>query len=120
MPTYEYECTHCGAVFDLFQPITEPPRKRLKKTDPRPCSCNAPVSRRISGGGGLIFKGSGFYQTDYRSESYKKAAKSEKEGSGSGEKSDAKPATEASTTKKGDSKSNGKAGGSKKKASSGD
>ena len=80
MPTYEYECTKCGKVVDLFQPITEPPRRRLKKTDARPCNCNAPVRRRIGTGGGIIFKGSGFYQTDYRSESYKKAAKAEKEG----------------------------------------
>lgn len=79
MPTYEYECTKCGKVFDLFQPITEPPRRRLKKRDPRPCHCSAPVRRRIGTGGGIIFKGSGFYQTDYRSESYKKAAKAEKE-----------------------------------------
>lgn len=79
MPTYEYECSECGKVFELFQQITEPPRRRLKKTDPSPCNCKAPVTRRISAGGGIIFKGSGFYQTDYRSESYKKAAKAEKE-----------------------------------------
>jgi putative FmdB family regulatory protein len=79
MPTYEYECTNCGKVFDLFQSITEPPRRRLKKTDPRPCDCDAPVQRRIGTGGGIIFKGSGFYQTDYRSDTYKKAEKAEKD-----------------------------------------
>lgn len=79
MPTYEYECKKCGKVFDLFQPITEPPRRRLKKADPRPCSCDATVKRRIGTGGGIIFKGSGFYQTDYRSDSYKKAEKAEKD-----------------------------------------
>ena len=78
MPTYEYECTKCGEVFELFQPITEPPRRRLRKTDPKPCKCDAPVTRRISTGGGIIFKGSGFYQTDYRSEGYKKAAEADK------------------------------------------
>jgi putative FmdB family regulatory protein len=83
MPTYEYECTSCGTVFELFQPITEPPRRRLKKTDPKPCDCDAPVTRRVSAGGGLIFKGSGFYQTDYRSESYKKAAKADAESTSS-------------------------------------
>jgi putative FmdB family regulatory protein len=77
MPTYEYECTKCGKVFDLFQSITEPARRRLKKTDPKPCGCNAPVKRRLGTGGGIIFKGSGFYETDYRSESYKKAQKAE-------------------------------------------
>lgn len=84
MPTYEYECSKCGKVFELFQPITEPARRRLKKTDPSPCNCNAPVTRRIGAGGGIIFKGSGFYQTDYRSESYKKAAKAEKEAGADG------------------------------------
>ncbi len=84
MPTYEYECSKCGKVFELFQSITEPARRRLRKTDPRPCECDAPVTRRISTGGGIIFKGSGFYQTDYRSESYKKAAKAEKEAAGNG------------------------------------
>lgn len=79
MPTYEYECTNCGTVFELFQPITEPARRRLKKADPKPCRCDAPVKRRIGTGGGILFKGSGFYQTDYRSESYKKAAKADQE-----------------------------------------
>ena len=89
MPTYEYECTKCGKAFDLFQPITEPARRRLRETDPRPCDCNAPVVRRIGTGAGIIFKGSGFYQTDYRSESYKKAAKAEKEArDGKGKKDD--------------------------------
>ena len=64
--------------------ITELPRRRLKSTDPRPCECNAPVIRLIGTGGGIIFKGSGFYQTDYRSESYKKAAKAEKEAGSNG------------------------------------
>jgi len=92
MPTYEYECSVCGRVFELFQPITEPPRKRLKKTDPKPCDCNAPVSRRIGTGGGIIFKGSGFYQTDYRSESYKKAAKADTDGGGEKKSDGDKPA----------------------------
>jgi putative FmdB family regulatory protein len=82
MPTYEYECTRCGAVTELFQPITEPARKKLKKTDPKSCTCDAPVQRRIGTGAGLIFKGSGFYSTDYRSEGYKSAAKAEKESTG--------------------------------------
>ena len=84
MPTYEYECTECGVVFDLFQPITEPARRRLRRTDPKPCKCGAPVKRRIGTGAGILFKGSGFYQTDYRSESYKQAAKAEKEAAGNG------------------------------------
>ncbi len=88
MPTYEYECTQCGEVFELIQPITEPARRRLKKSDPMPCDCGAPVKRRISTGGGIIFKGSGFYQTDYRSESYKKAAKADADAAKGKSKSD--------------------------------
>lgn len=79
MPTYDYECTKCGKVFELVQPITETARRKLKKEDPKPCDCNAEVRRLIGTGAGVIFKGSGFYQTDYRSESYKKGAKADKE-----------------------------------------
>ena len=81
MPTYEYECTKCGKVVEIFQSITEPARKRLRKDDPKPCKCSAPVQRRIGTGGGIIFKGSGFYLTDYRSDSYKKAQKAESDAS---------------------------------------
>ncbi len=107
MPTYDYECTECGVVFEMVQPITEAARKRLRKNDPKPCDCNAPVQRRIGTGGGIIFKGSGFYETDYRSESYKKAAKADKEAASgkSDSKSDTKKgsATKSSTPKKKDS-----------------
>ncbi len=72
MPTYEYECGKCGNVFEEFQSITAPPRKRCPK-------CRGKVKRLISGGGGIIFKGSGFYATDYRSNSYKEGEKKEKE-----------------------------------------
>ena len=111
MPTYEYECTKCGTVFELFQPITEAPRRRLKKSDPKPCDCSAKVLRHLGAGAGIIFKGSGFYQTDYRSESYKKAAKAEKaaaEGKAKSDKSggDAKgkTSTEKGKTDSGTSK----------------
>jgi|CXWL01.1.fsa_nt_gi putative FmdB family regulatory protein len=107
MPTYEYECTKCGKVFDLFQPITEAPRKKLRSTDPKPCKCNAPVLRRISTGGGLIFKGSGFYLTDYRSESYKQAAKADSgaaEPKGSDSKGGESTKTETKTSSAGETK----------------
>jgi len=107
MPTYEYECTKCGKVFDLFQSITEPPRKKLRSADPKPCKCNAPVSRRISTGGGLIFKGSGFYLTDYRSDSYKKAAEADKGGAATEKKSDDSKATNPKSDVKTESKSTG-------------
>src|SRR5437868_15496832 len=76
MPTYEYVCEKCGQQFEKIQPISAKPlqicpeelcrQKRWGK---------GKVKRAISAGGGLIFKGSGFYITDYRSEKYKEAAK---------------------------------------------
>lgn len=72
MPTYDYECTKCGHSFEKFQSITEEPLRRCPK-------CRCKVRRLIGTGAGVIFKGSGFYQTDYRSDSYKKAEKQEKE-----------------------------------------
>ncbi len=70
MPTYSYECRSCGNEFDFFQRITEPPLERCPK-------CNGPVRRKIGAGAGIIFKGSGFYATDYRSPDYKSRKKSE-------------------------------------------
>ena len=83
MPTYEYECEKCGRVFEAFQSMKDAPLEVC--TD---AACGGKVKRLLGTGAGLIFKGSGFYITDYRSEGYKKAAKSESgtgsEGSGSG------------------------------------
>ena len=70
MPTYEYECEKCGVTFERFQKITEEPVKECPE-------CGGPVRRLIGAGAGVIFKGSGFYATDYRSESYKREAKKE-------------------------------------------
>lgn len=100
MPTYEYECTKCGAVVEIFQSITERPRKKLKKTDPKACACDAAVQRRIGTGAGLIFKGSGFYSTDYRSESYKNAAKAEADSSSGKDKAAEKTKPEKSDSSK--------------------
>ena len=71
MPTYVYECTKCKKNFELDQKISDPPRKRCP-------SCRGKVIRVITGGGGVILRGSGFYVTDYRSEDYKKDAKADK------------------------------------------
>lgn len=70
MPTYEYKCSKCKKVFDVFQKITEKPLKKCPK-------CSSLVERLISKGAGLIFKGSGFYATDYRSKSYKEGKRKE-------------------------------------------
>lgn len=75
MPTYEYICESCGCEFEKFQNITANPLRTCPK-----CGKNK-LKRLIGTGAGIIFKGSGFYQTDYRSESYKKAAESEKKSS---------------------------------------
>ena len=86
MPTYDYVCDGCGHAFELFQSMTE----NTKKTCPK---CKKPKLRRLIGAGGaIVFKGSGFYKTDYRSESYKKGAAAESGGgkkeSGSSTKAD--------------------------------
>ncbi len=72
MPTYDYECDGCGHEFELFQSISEPKKRKCPK-------CNKLKLRRLFGtGAAVVFKGSGFYETDYRSESYKKAAAKDK------------------------------------------
>jgi putative FmdB family regulatory protein len=71
MPTYEYACKACNYKFEEFQSITAAPIKKCPK-----CG-KLKVQRLISAGAGVIFKGSGFYETDYRSESYKSAAKAD-------------------------------------------
>jgi len=69
MPTYEYQCQKCGHVFEAFQSITDEPLKECPV-------CKGPVKKLISSGVGLIFKGSGFYETDYkRKEKTKKTVK---------------------------------------------
>ncbi|NJD09179.1 MAG: zinc ribbon domain-containing protein [Gemmatimonadetes bacterium] len=70
MPTYEYRCAD-GHTFERFQRISDPPVETCPE-------CGAAAERVLSGGGGLLFKGSGFYITDYRSDRYRKAAESEK------------------------------------------
>ena len=93
MPTYEYECTKCSKVTDIFQPITDKALRRFRKSDDPNCDCGVAVTRLLGRGAGIIFKGSGFYETDYRSDSYKKAAKAEKESSkGDGKEKAAKGA----------------------------
>ena len=92
MPTYEYECDNCGHVFDVFQSITEPKKRKCPE-------CGKPKLRRLFGtGAAVMFKGSGFYQTDYRSESYKKKAEAEKKASDSSSSSTSNGSTGSSST----------------------
>jgi len=103
MPTYEYECRKCGHLFEKFQSMTD---ERLK-TCPE---CKGRVKRLIGTGAGIIFKGSGFYETDYRSDSYQKGAQKASSSSaastasskaeGTKKKSESKPASKPATAKK--------------------
>ena len=104
MPTYEYECTNCGEVFEMVQSITAK-RKTMPDEPCRRCGKRAPIRRLIGSGGAVLFKGTGFYETDYRSEGYKQAAKAEKERvSGDGKKSASKGASSKDSAKPGSSK----------------
>src|SRR5216110_3224087 len=78
MPTYEYACEKCGQNFDAFQSMRDEPFRECPKELCRlPKWGHGKVKRLLGTGAGLIFKGSGFYTTDYRSDSYKEAAKKE-------------------------------------------
>jgi putative FmdB family regulatory protein len=74
MPTYDYECTKCGYEFEKFQSMTDKPLAACPK-------CNGKVKRLIGSGSGIIFKGSGFYATDYRKSSSKGTGKTDKSAS---------------------------------------
>jgi putative FmdB family regulatory protein len=92
MPTYDYKCQKCGHQFEVFQSM-----KDDRLTDCPLEECEGPVKRLLGTGAGIIFKGSGFYETDYRSASYKKGQTAEKSsgdsgGSSSSGSSDSKPA----------------------------
>ena len=102
MPTYDYECDNCGHTFELFQSISEPVEKKCPE-------CKKLKLRRLFGtGAAVVFKGSGFYQTDYRSDSYKKGAEKDK------------PSSESKSDSKSESKSESKSSSSESKSSSSD
>ena len=104
MPTYDYVCSGCDHKWELFQSIKDKPVRKCPE-------CGKLKAKRVIGpGAGIIFRGSGFYKTDYRSESYKKAAAAD---SSSSSKGDGK--SESSTTSKSE-----KGGKSEKKAKSSD
>lgn len=79
MPTYDYICDACGHVWEEFQSITAEATKKC------PNCKKKKARRRIGSGAGIIFKGSGFYQTDYRSDSYKQAADADSKSSSAGD-----------------------------------
>ena len=97
MPTYDYVCDACEHQFELFQSIKDEPKRKCPE-------CGRLKLRRLIGpGAAIVFKGSGFYKTDYRSESYKKAAAAEKSTATGGDKTakgEAKPSEGKSKEKK--------------------
>ena len=125
MPTYDYQCDACGHEMELFQGINDPVLKKCPE-------CGKSKLKRLFGtGAAIVFKGSGFYQTDYRSEGYKKAAaadskahapdKGDTKSSDSGKNSDAKkPDAKKVDAKTSDVKNPGGDGGGAKKKSGGD
>lgn len=97
MPTYDYECDACGHEFELFQSISEPVKRKCPE-------CGKLKLRRLFGtGAAVMFKGSGFYETDYRSDSYKQAAEKDKKSESGGEsKGDSKKESKADSSKSSD------------------
>ena len=102
MPTYEYECAKCGKTFEVFQSMKDEPLKTCPNK-----KCKGKVKRLLGTGAGLIFKGSGFYITDYRSEGYKQAAKKDSSSSST---------SSSSSSGGGDSKSKSSKSGSSTKS----
>ncbi len=96
MPTYEYECQRCSHTFERFQSMTDEPLKRCPK-------CKGKIRRMIGTGAGLLFKGSGFYITDYRNENYRAAQKSE-QSKASGSETDSATKKPAETKKTAETK----------------
>jgi putative FmdB family regulatory protein len=102
MPTYDYACDACGHGFELFQSITEPVKRKCPE-------CGKLRLRRLFGtGAAIVFKGSGFYQTDYRSESYKEKAKAEKDAANSSSSDDKSKKKESGASGNSDAKPDAK------------
>lgn len=93
MPTYEYQCETCETVFEAFHSMSAEPLK-----DCREEGCDGTLRRLIGAGAGLIFKGSGFYITDYRSSGYQEAAKKDKSASSAPAAAPSTPSAPASST----------------------
>lgn len=96
MPTYDYECDSCGHSMELFQNISESPLRKCP-------ACKRLKLRRLFGTGvAIVFKGSGFYQTDYRTESYKKGAEADRKAtessSGDADSADSKSSSESKSS----------------------
>ncbi len=110
MPTYEYICENCKCEFERFQSITARPLRKCPE-------CGKSTLKRLVGtGSGIIFKGSGFYQTDYRSESYKEGEKREKKAAGADKSTTKKKTADKSKDSKSTDKPKPSTKGKKKSA----
>jgi len=103
MPTYEYKCQSCKRRFEVFQSMSDRPLTECSE-------CHGPVKRLIGTGAGFLFKGSGFYVTDYRSESYKQAEKR-----AAGDAGSSKATASAAPTGTGTAPASGGSGGATEK-----
>ncbi len=110
MPTYDYSCDACGHTFEEFQSFSEQPLKKCPE-----CKKNN-LRRLIGTGAAILFKGTGFYQTDYRSDSYKSAAKADEAAPASSTNGTAAKTTDTSGTTGGETKAAGKAAAKKPKS----
>lgn len=99
MPTYEYVCQNCEHEFEEFQSITAKPLRKCPE-----CS-KLKLKRKIGTGAGIIFKGGGFYETDYRSDGYKKAAEADKKAASGGDSGGDKKESKKSESTSGGEKS---------------
>ena len=102
MPTYDYICEKCGYEFEFFQSMNDEKLTDCPKED-----CDGTVKRLLGTGAGIIFKGGGFYETDYRSESYKSGAKKESEASKPKESKESKSGGSSSSASQSDAGAKG-------------
>lgn len=93
MPTYDYVCDACGHALEIFQSISEAPKKKC------PACGRSKLARRIGAGAGFLFKGAGFYKTDYRSDSYKAGQRADSSAHTPGAAETSSPAPAASESK---------------------
>jgi putative FmdB family regulatory protein len=98
MPTYDYTCVACKKTFEIFHSMTEAAKKKC------PGCGKSALERQLGTGGAIIFKGSGFYQTDYRSEGYKKSADADKPANGESKPGETKSGETKATETKAESK----------------
>src|SRR6056297_3472148 len=116
MPTYDYQCDACGHELEIFQGINDPVKKKCPE-----CGKNK-LKRQFGTGAAIVFKGSGFYQTDYRSDSYKKGAQADKKAgeSKSESKSESKGESTSDSSTKKDAGNSDSSGSKPAKKSSGE